>query len=305
MRTPTRFGRNCKRLVSAARGRGLSPGPCDELSHPGPGGSAGLCARLALLVLLLGAVSACALLPAPPSTGAGIGGPSREELAARLKERADYWNSYQASLRIRAESSKAKNRFQAVVVARPPEMLRLEDSNPFGQVVAALILAPGRASLWTPSEKTLFTASDAQTLMKYFLVGSVPPDLFEYALAACIPPDLLDDRLRVASTATGWMAYNRDSRKNLDFTLGLSLDPISLRSITVKGDREDYSIQYDPPARLDRVSNTPEKVVFSSSEWRMEITVQRMEKSPVVQESVFTAPSPPEGARVLDVDGIR
>jgi hypothetical protein len=302
MTTLRKFGRR----FSVCSNTIVRQGASEELNRKGRGKLRILvefcfCAHILALILI---IEGCAPRPMAPPAGVLPRELSREEWLTRFRQRADYWSMYQAALRIRAESPKAKNRFQALALAKPPNRFRLEATSPFGQTVAVFVLSPQEASLWAPSEKTLFTADNAQTLIEYFLGGAIPPDVFEYGLVASIPPNLLDDNFHITPSASGWLAYTQDPQRSLSFVWELTRQPLTLSSIGIRGGQESYTIRYEPPVGLEDIASAPEKIVFSSKDWQMEVSIQQIEKPLQLQDATF-APPFSQGIRVVNLDRIR
>lgn len=249
---------------------------------------------LIMALLVLG--SSCARPPLPVERRAPL---SPAQLLARLQTRTSFWNDYQAKLQIRAESAKGKFRFRSVIVAQLPHAFRLETFNPFGQTIGVLVFNQGTSTLYIPAEKVVYTASRTEQLIKYFLGVPVPLELFAYSLAACVPPEQLD-HLHVAAEDSGWTANVREPVSGRTLNWQFNSEPAALRQIAIEGALEDYTISFEPSARLD-LQDIPNKILFSGAQWQMEVTVSEMKTVFSLQPSIFNLPIP-QGTRVIDLD---
>jgi hypothetical protein len=151
------------------------------------------------------------------------------------------------------------------------------------------------SSLLIPSQNTIFTASQPETLIRRFLGGSLPVDLFSRLLSASIPPELLqniqsrsqDSVLRLISKGPGgyfeWQIVSG------------ALARVYIGSAQFEGE-----VSYSPPVRLARES-TPQKILIASKGWSMEVRVEQMRPAPAFQPGVFRLPAL-AGMRRVDLD---
>jgi hypothetical protein len=202
------------------------------------------------------------------------------------------------------ESPKGKNSFRAVVSARPPGLFRLEATSLFGQTVGVFVLNAKGASLWAPSERTLFTAAKARDLTGYFLGASIQPELFEYGVVACIPPSQLDGDFKMSREAAGWVGTSRDARRGLTTAWRFVGEPPALKEMVVTGGLEEYAIRYDPPVAMENPEKLPERITFRAADWRMEVALSQATISGELDDALFEAPVSPE-SKVVSLDGVK
>jgi outer membrane biogenesis lipoprotein LolB len=226
---------------------------------------------------------------------------SQEEWIAILENRTHAWQAYQTQLHIRAESQKGKFSFRAVLMASLPDRFRLEAFNPFGQTVSLLILdgEQQKFRLYVPSEKAVYTAARAETLIAHFLGVPIPLETLGYSLVACVPPEHLYN-LSVTRHDGGWIGRSEGAGAGWSFIWRFLPRPPALRSIDVRESGRNYSIVYEPAVGLD-ARNAPERITFESSQWHMEVTLDQTRSSPAFQHSTFT-PAIPDGIRTIDLD---
>ncbi|MCE5244160.1 MAG: hypothetical protein ABFD98_13085 [Syntrophobacteraceae bacterium] len=224
---------------------------------------------------------------------------SSEAITARFRNRLDYWRSYQASLRVRVESSKGRYSLRAVVVAELPDRIRLEAFNPFGQTMGVLLQDRGKSTLWIPSENVVYTATKTENLTGHFLGVPIPPELFGYSLVACIPPAYLE-RLDVYADASGTKAVAAQQQKDWSLSWTLQPGPLALESLNVRQGNRKYAVNYEPAADLVLVE-APRKISFTAADWQMEVTVNQIRNAPELSNSVFSI-TYPDGLKKVDLD---
>jgi hypothetical protein len=222
--------------------------------------------------------------------------PSKTELLSKLRLRVEHWHTYQAMLYIKAESSKGNFAIRAAVLAAPPDHLRLEAFNLFGQTAGLLLLNREGSSLWTPSEKVLYTADRPESLIQHFLGVPVPVETLEYGLIACVPPRRLEG-LRFVQRDSDWLGYSEESVHGSFLLWKFSSQPLALKTMEVREAQWRYLITYDPPVELNPLFS-PRKIRFVSSEWSMEVTVEQMKDSPALSRDVFNPPFPSSIRRI-------
>ncbi|MGV8073736.1 MAG: hypothetical protein AB2L11_04145 [Syntrophobacteraceae bacterium] len=241
-------------------------------------------------------------MPRPPVVERPFA-PSREELILKLHNRIQYWQYYRSKLHIGAESPKGKlRRMQTVVLAIPPNLFRLEAFSMWGQTVGALVSDETGSSLLIPSEKVIFSAARPETLIEHFIGVPVSIETLLYALTASIPPDRLD-KIEIRERDTLVLAHSDDPQKNRNSTWEFIRQPLALKAVEVQDGPRSYKISYDPPVSLDP-QQTPSKISFVSSQWRMEVTVDQLEASPDLPASSFRM-SFPVGMRSVDLDKVK
>jgi len=210
---------------------------------------------------------------------------SAEQVTATLESRSNHWSMFEAKVSIRAESPKGTFRVRSLVVAELPDKLRLEAYNPFGQTVGVLILEEGRSLLWIPSEKVVYTAERAKTLVDAFLGVPLPLETIGYSLIAGVPPEQLGN-WEIRRTASGWTSTARGGRMDWLYTYQFTASPLAMESIKVLENRWGYEVLYQPATVLQPTSH-PEKIEFRSPQWRMEVEISRMESVTALGVSAF------------------
>ncbi len=223
-----------------------------------------------------------------------------EDRTAILEERAREWQGYQAVAHISAESTKGTlRRLRTMVLAAPPDTLRIEALNPFGQSVGLLLFDRNQASLWVPSEKAIYTAGRPETLIQQFLGLPMPMETFIYSLAGVVPRKYLAD-LKSKSTNSGWRVQAQDPSEPWKTTWEFGTSPFTLRQIQVAGGPQDITVRYEPPVDLAS-RKVPERLVFSAEDWRLEVRVDQIQSVQEFQVGAFQV-NYPSGLRKIDLD---
>ncbi|HOV87839.1 MAG TPA: lipoprotein insertase outer membrane protein LolB [Syntrophobacteraceae bacterium] len=222
--------------------------------------------------------------------------PTADQWTAKLLDRALHWQSYQAKLNIRADSSKGKFRFQTVVLAKLPDRFRLETVNPWGQTVALLLLRGDKALLWVPSEKTLYTAQRPEVLVAHFLGIPVHLETLGYGLTGSIPPEMLGNLTSVPGHPR-WLQYPGTPEPGRSLTWKFGFPSYALEAVDVLEASWNYTITYEPSVDLE-ASKFPRKIRFASPQWEMDVTVDQIAPAPPMDDSSFDPPIP-SGLRVI------
>jgi outer membrane biogenesis lipoprotein LolB len=249
-------------------------------------------------LLLLCCISCQTLRPSkpPPQTA------SFDESVHKLGARSDHWRGYQAKLRIRADGTKGKMRFQAIVLANLPDQLRLEAFSLVGQTVALFTMNNAKPALWIPSEKMIFTAERPETLIEHFFGIPLPAGVFAYNLAAVVPPGQID-KLHPRQDASGWKAESASDGTGTSWRWEFTAQPPALKSVAVKDGPWECRITYDPAVGLEP-GDVPQKIRLESAQWRMDITVEQIVPASAFEASAFTPPVQ-SGIRTVDLDSIK
>jgi outer membrane biogenesis lipoprotein LolB len=256
---------------------------------------------------LLGTVACAAIRPVPEY----LPSPVAAELLASLQARATYWQGYQAQAALRIQSPSGNYRLQAFLVARPPDRLRIEATNPGGQTVWVLILNPEDAMFWLPGEGVIYQAKRGDTIINHFAGAPIPADVFAYCFVGAIPPDhLKGNKLRLAPKGDKIIGQYWDSSKQWRFTWGLLSHPAALQSLSAMPghaiDIEDsqseqhYSIRFEPPVEV-QAEDKPQKVIITAKHWQLEGTLKQLVKLDDVPLNAFDHLSVP-GAKVINLD---
>ena len=219
---------------------------------------------LLLLGLMLGS---CTPRPAPSTPRA-----FREWLPA-LRERAEYWQRYQARVRIKAESAEKRFTLDAAILANLPDQLRLEAFR-LGQTVGVLIFNHDQSSLFVPSEKLLLSAAHSEDLTNHLLGIGLPLDSFGYTLCATLAPALLEG-FEVAPRQRDWLGVTRPGPESWSSEWQFSSEPQAVTTVKIQRGDWDYTVRYDPPVGL-AVEEIPQKITFTSAQWQVEATVQEL-----------------------------
>jgi outer membrane biogenesis lipoprotein LolB len=220
-----------------------------------------------------------------------------------LLERAAQWASYQAQAAVRLEGPQGKFRLQAVLVAKPPERLRLEARAISGEVLWALVLDPGRASFWLPADRVLYQAAHGETILAHFLGVPVPPEIFVYGLAGCVPPDHVNGtRFRWADARTPPLWFLRGAENGWQLTWEFLPSPFALKGFQAAQHRLGvaYSIGFEPAVAMDPAAS-PQKVTIATKRWELEANIRDVRRRNDLPGSVFELPILP-GTRVVDLD---
>lgn len=233
----------------------------------------------ALLLLLL--LESCAPRPPLPAPSPPVG--FKEWLPA-LQERAEHWQRYQARVHLKAQSAEKRFSLDAVILANLPDQFRLEAFR-LGQTVGVLILNHGQSSLFVPSEKVLFRATRSEDLTNHLLGIALPLDGFGYTLSATVPAARLAD-FEIVPGQQEWLGFGKSAPEDWSSTWHFSSDPQALTSLKTHRDAWDYTIHYDPPVRLG-VEQIPQKITFTSREWRIEAAVQELKPVETVPDAAF------------------
>jgi hypothetical protein len=219
---------------------------------------------------------------------------------AILDERARQWEGYQAVVHFSAESTRGTlRRVRSVVLAAPPDMLRIEALSPFGQAVGLLLFDRQQATLWIPSEKAVYTAGRAETLIQRFLGLPIPVETFIYSLVGVVPRKYLRD-LRSETMGSVWRAQAQDPSEPWMTTWEFGSRPFVLKEVRVAGDSRDITVRYDPPVDLT-ARNVPERLVFSAENWRLEVKIDQIQSVREFQGGAFQSVYP-SGLRRIDLD---
>jgi outer membrane biogenesis lipoprotein LolB len=219
---------------------------------------------------------------------------------AMLHERAGQWEGYQAVLHISAESTKGTlRRIRTMVLAAPPDTLRMEALNPFGYSVGVLLLERDQASLWIPSEKAVYTAGRPETLIQHLLGIPIPIETFVYSLAGVVPRKYLND-VQSEPMSSGWRLKGQDPAEPWTTTWEFGVNPFTLRQIRVIGESQEITVRYEPAVDLT-ARNVPDRLVFSSSDWKLEVKVDQIQSVKEFQGGAFQV-NYPGGLRQIDLD---
>lgn len=248
----------------------------------------------AAMVLVLGL--SCAKHPGPIEKPESI---STEELVTRLKARSSFFQAYQAKLQITGQSPKGSFRFQAAIAAKHPDALRLEAFTNWGQTAGVFLFYNNDSRLWIPSEKVVYRASHAEVLVRHFLGLSVPMEILSSSLIGSVPEDQLS-ALQVHREHYGWSATSKFKTVSSDASWQFLANPPALKAIKVTGKGFGYDIGYEPQVELD-LNSTPSKVLFTSSQWQMEVKVSQMRINPELPPAIFKIAFP-EGTREVNLD---
>lgn len=238
----------------------------------------------------------CAKRPAPIETPEAI---STQELVARVKARSSFFRSYQAKLQIAGQSPKGSFRFQAALAANPPDAFRLEAFTNWGQTAGVFLVQKADARLWIPSEKVVYRAAHAEVLVQHFLGLSVPMEILGASLIGAVPGDQLSS-LQVHREHYGWRATSDFKALNSEVSWQFLAAPPALKAITVTGKGLGYDIGYEPQVELD-MNSTPSRILFTSSQWQMEVKVSQMRINPDLPSAIFNIAFP-QGTREVDLD---
>jgi outer membrane biogenesis lipoprotein LolB len=217
-----------------------------------------------------------------------------------LQERSQHWKNYQAKVHLKTQTSDKKVNLNGIILARLPDQFRMEVFR-LGQTVGVLTLSHGLASLFVPSEKTVYTADRSERLIDHFMGIALPLDTLGYSLSASLPPNQLAG-LQLVRHDSGWTGYARPSPEGWSYAWQFLSAPQEMVSVSVTRDTQDYTIHYDPPVGLV-ADQAPQKVIFTSSQWQIELTVEAITALPILQDSVFSTDFAGE-FRYVDLSGV-
>jgi outer membrane biogenesis lipoprotein LolB len=253
-------------------------------------------------------IGACAALrPAPDYLPA----PAAAELLEGLQGRTAYWGAYQAQAALRIHSASGNYRLQAFLVARPPDRLRFEATNPGGQTVWVLILNPEGAMFWLPSEGVTYVAKHGDAILNHFAGTPIPADVFAYCFAGVIPQDhLQNSSLRLFRKGDKVLGQARDLKRHWRFTWELLARPAALQSLDAVAehavDTDDnpseqrYRIGFEPPVGMQN-EDRPQKVLITARRWQLEANLKQLVKLDEVPPHAFDHIAVP-GAKVVNLD---
>jgi outer membrane biogenesis lipoprotein LolB len=257
-------------------------------------------ARIIILAALLPTLGACARMHQTVVAAEPVPVAAPMDLESAFKARLQAWENYEARVSLRAQSPKGRFSLKAVVLASPPEKVRLEAFNLWGQTVAALLLDDDRSLIWVPSDRTAYQSPRAEDLLRHFLGISLPPELFVYGLIGSIPPSRLHD-FQVVPDLTGWKASSVLSESDIVLNWKILAQPFALESVEAKWKGQTVTISYEPPVALSP-GETPQKIRFTSPDWQMDVTVDQIRSVPAFPEESFQLLIPADVRRV-DLDG--
>ena len=253
-------------------------------------------------------IGACAALrPAPdylPPQAAA-------ELLESLQGRAAHWRAYQAQAAVRIHSPSGNYRLQAFLVARPPDRLRFEATNPGGQTVWVLILNPDGAMFWLPTEGVNYVAKHGDTILNHFAGAPIPADVFAYCFVGAIPPDQIQSSsLRLFRKGDKVLGQARDLRRHWRFTWELLAHPAALQSLDAVAEHavetddnpseQRYRISFEPPVGIQN-EDRPQKVLITARRWKLEANMRQLVKLDEVPPHAFDHIAVP-GAKVVNLD---
>ena len=201
-----------------------------------------------------------------------------------LQARSEHWKSYQARVKLSAQTADKKFNLNAIILARLPDQFRLEAFR-LGQTVGVITLNHGQSGLFVPSEKVVYTSDRSESLIDYFLGIPLPLDMFGYSLSASLPLDQLDG-LQITHHDSAWLGYAKPSPEGWSYAWQFLSSPQKIQSVRVKRAAWNYTILYEPPVGL-AVQDVPQKIMFSSAEWQIELTIQEITAAPILQDAVF------------------
>lgn len=248
----------------------------------------------ALLALLLPGLmlGGCAVRPSPVAVSPP---PSFKEWVPALQERTEHWRRYQARIRLKAQTSDKKYNFDVIVLANLPDQLRLEAFR-MGQTVGVLTLNNGQSNLLIPSEKVLYSAVRSEDLTDHLLGIALPLDTFAHSLCATLPSPQLDG-LQLAAHQQEWLGHTKPTPAGWSSLWHFSALPQAIVSATDRRGKLEYTIRYDPPVGL-AVQEIPQKIIFSSTQWQLEATVQELRAVSTIQDTAFISSVGQEVRRV-------
>lgn len=224
---------------------------------------------------------------------------TEEEWKAALEDRGRHWQRYTASFHLRADSAKGKYPLRAVVLADLPDRLRLEAFNLFGQTLGVIIYNKGESSLWVPNEKTLYTARKPEVLTEHFLGVSLPLNVLGYSLAASLPPEQLET-FKLLSERSRWVGQSHAKDDGWRYEWSFLSQPMTFKAFEARQGLWHYTVNYDPPVPLE-VTEIPRRIVFLSSDWQMDVTIDQIQTESHMWDDLFL-PLFPGGVRRVSLD---
>jgi len=274
------------------------------LSMSGPGSTSGSspgkalrCRNRFCLLLVVAICAGCArlLVPAvsekPPA-------PSLE--LAKLRERSESWRDYQCKFRMRVDSKNSKFSSRALILEKEPNFVRFETFTPLGQTAALYVSNETGPLLMIPSQRAIFTAKRPETLAREFLGIDLPVDLFLWLLTASVPPEQLD---HIESSLEAGVWHLISTSASTCFEWQISAHPPALQGLLVRSTGFEGRVSYDPPVLLTKDA-VPDKILISSSEWSLEISLEALMPAPQFRPSIFYLPNLPNVQKV-DLDKIK
>lgn len=239
---------------------------------------------VACFVVLAGLLALTGCCPVPPAQRFQL--MSLEDGRTALKARVAAWDRYRGRLTVKADSPKGSFFFKTAVVAAPPERFRLDVFTQYGQMAGLLVLdADRKAVLWSPTEKTVYTAGNAQTLLKHFLGTSISVETLQYLLTGTLPPANID-AAQFYITTDGPKASVKDPSGKREQTWDFEVAPFALKTVQLREGKQTVKVTYDPPMEPS-ASGPPRKIRLSSIDWEMEITVDELQRTAAVTDDVF------------------
>lgn len=251
---------------------------------------------ISCLIVLSGVLALAGCCPVPPTQR--FEQMTLEDGRAALKTRVAAWDQYRGRLSVKAESPKGSFFFKTAVVAVPPDRFRLDAFSSFGQMAGLLLLDTDRkAVLWSPSEKTLYTADKAQILLRHLLGTSVSVETLEYLLAGTLPPaDLESAQFFIAKD--GPRASIQDASGSREQTWDFQVSPFALKTVRLRDGKREVKVTYDPPVQ-PAAPGPPKKIRLSSTDWEMEITVEELQRLTTVSDDLFRPTIPGDQKTVV------
>jgi outer membrane biogenesis lipoprotein LolB len=218
----------------------------------------------------------------------------------KLKERSDFWRDYQCKFRMRVDSKTSKASSRALVLVKEPNFVRFETFTPLGQTAALYVSNVSGPSLLIPSEKAIFTALRPETLAREFLGIDLPVDLFLWLLTGSVPPEQLD-HIESRFDAGMWHLISNSAGAYFEWQIAAGRN--ALQGLLVRSSEFQGRVSYDPPVQLTKDA-VPGKILISSSEWTLEISLEELMPVPQFQPSAFYMPNLPD-VRMFNLDKIK
>jgi len=250
------------------------------------------------VVVLSGILALAGCCPVPPAQR--FEQMTIDDGRAALRSRVAAWDQYRGRLSVKAESPKGSFFFKTAVTAVPPNRFRMDAFTNFGQMAGLLLLdADNKAILWSPSEKTLYTANRAQDLLRHLLGTSVSVETLEYLLAGTIPP-ADQDAAEFFIAKDGPRASVKDASGKREMVWDFAVAPFALKSVRIIEGKREVKVAYDPPVEPS-APGPPKKIRLSSIDWEMEITVEELQRLSTVTDDLFR-PAIPSGQKTVVVE---